>query len=233
MSSDTKIRGILRRLDEQQRSMAWLGKAIGASRQSVQQWLTEGANPRNPDIYDTMFDVLQMANLRDSIVQDTLSETEPGGQQKLKYAGVVPRFEGWINPFEARETTELGLKFLGHNRFATKVVGDSGYDALLPGDLAVWQGDTDPTYGLIVLAQNLNASRCAIKLIEYDKITAKPSLSPVNSGQASSPEEETWTVIARLVGIVRNTDGLKKSWLLESGLRPRHLQEHSPATTTK
>ncbi len=230
MSSERKIRHILQLLDEQDRSMSWLGKAVGATRQSVQQWLTEGASPRDPDVLDRMVEALQGSRLRDSIVtKRLLAELDrpwnPIGRpsSQIRFAGEVPCSSDWGDPLAAEEFIEVEVQFEGSKRFSATVVGDSCYPALLPGDSTIWHADFSPPYGLIVLAQRKGDHGCTVKQLEYDADQGRPRLHPVNKAHGEPEDGEGWGVIARLVAVIRQEDGLKKTWYLPTGLRPRHL----------
>ena len=216
--------------------MSWLGKAVGATRQSVQQWLSEGARPRDPEVLDRMVDALQRSGvagaLRSSIVKEYgLGEldgprapaTYPSAQ--IRFAGQVPCDSEWGDPLAAEELMEVEVQFGGPRRFGATVVGDSCYPALLPGDTTIWHADFSPTYGLIVLAQRKGDHGCTVKQLEYDAERGRPRLHPVNPAHGEPEDGEGWGVIARLVAVLRQEDGLKKTWFLATGLRPRHLAD--------
>ena len=236
MSSERKVRQILQLLDEQDRSMSWLGKAVGATRQSVQQWLSDGARPRDPEVFDRMVEALlssrTAARLRGSVVSmRSLAELDgpripvdyPSAQ--IPFAGQVPCDSEWGDPLAADEFMDVQLQFEHPKRFGATVVGDSCYPALLPGDTTIWHADFSPTYGLIVLAQRKGDHGCTVKQLEYDAERGRPRLHPVNPAHGEPEDGEGWGVIARLVAVLRQEDGLKKTWFLQTGLRPRHLAD--------
>ena len=216
--------------------MSWLAKAVGATRQSVQQWLTEGARPRNPEVLDRMVEALQVGRtagaLRGSIITEHgLGELDrfripvANPSAHIRFAGEVPCASEWGDPLAAEEFMEVEVQFEHPKRFSATVVGDSCYPALLPGDTTIWHADFSPTYGLIVLAQRKGDHGCTVKQLEYDAEGGRPRLHPVNPAHGEPEDGEGWGVIARLVAVLRQEDGLKKTWFLATGLRPRHLAD--------
>lgn len=213
-----KIRSLLR---AHQRSMSWLAKALGTNRQSVQQWLVDGREPRDKKVWEQMRRAILAPMRQTDLDHPRIPVGFPTGQ--IRYAGEVPCSESWGDPLASEEFIELEIQYEHPKRFAAKVVGDSCYPALLPGDLTIWHTDMNPTYGLIVLAQRKGDHGCTVKQLEYDDSLGRPRLLPVNPSRGAPEDGEGWGVIARLVAVLRNTDGLKRSWFLETGLRPKHL----------
>ncbi|HXH62099.1 MAG TPA: S24 family peptidase [Fimbriimonadaceae bacterium] len=219
MSNQAKVEQILDLLERNDRSMSWLAKEVGASRQSVQQWLSEGIVPRDPQVFDRM-----LRALRGSVVShEPLIVREHRLDGSLPFAGVVPCGPEWGDPLSATGSVAIESSYVHSDRFAARVVGHSCYPALLPGDLTVWHVDSSPPYGLIVLAERDGDHGCTVKVLEYDSGVGRSVLKPVNTDQASPPDGEGWSVIARLVAVVRIIDGLRRTWYLEHGIRPRHL----------
>ena len=234
MSNQEKIRKVLGLLELQDRSMAWLGKSLGASRQSVQKWLSGESVPRDGEVYDHMLAALDGSSVRDMFVSDSLVREGynvldrpkiPVGVPtvQMRYAGEVPCSADWGDPLSSEEFIEVEVQFEHPQRFAAKVVGDSCYPALLPSDVTIWHTDLSPTYGLVVLAQRKGDHGCTVKELEYDQNLGRPRLVPVNPAHHAPSDGDGWGVIARLVAVLRTIDGLRRSWYIESGLRPRHL----------
>jgi transcriptional regulator with XRE-family HTH domain len=146
-------------------------------------------------------------------------------QHRIKYAGIVPCSSSWGEPLASEEEREIDGVFAGRNRFLCQVVGDSCWPALRQGDLTVWELDQAPTEGVIVLAQRAEDGACTVKELEYDRAQRRYLLKPVNPDHASPPDGEGWGVTARLVGVIRQSDGPRKTWYWEPGLRPKHLIE--------
>jgi|GEM_PF-3519027 len=147
----------------------------------------------------------------------------PPGKVPMIYAGEVPCSTNWGNPLESTTPIDMDPDFAGPNRYVCRVVNDSCYPALHEGDLTVWQYDLNPPFGTIVLAQRKGDHNCTAKLLRYDATLHAPRLVPINPRVEPPEDGEGWGAIARLVGVERVQDGLKRTWKLESGLRPKHL----------
>jgi len=126
--------------------------------------------------------------------------TSTVARRTITFAGYTPAGD-WGNPLESMATIELDAKFDGPKRFATKMVGDSCYPFLMPGDIAVWQSDMDPPYGAIVLAQRKGDRGCTVKHLEYDDGDGRPRLKPLNQRRSEPEDGDGWGVIARLIGV--------------------------------
>ncbi len=212
---------IIALLKRNQRSMSWLAKSIGVNRQSVQQWLVDNVDPRDRHMWEKM----RRAILGMAFHGDPERTRVSGGTATvyMRYAGEVPCGGEWGDPLASTDTVDVEAQFDNPLRFAARVVGDSCYPALLPGDLTIWQADMNPPYGMIVLAQRKGDHGCTVKSLEYDEKLGRPRLHPVNPASGTPEDGDGWGVIARLVAVVRNTDGLKRTWYLETGLRAKHL----------
>ncbi len=147
--------------------------------------------------------------------------------REVRYAGEVPA-TSWGAPLSADTFEKLDAKFSGRNRFCTRVIGDSCYPALQPGDLAVWESDRNPPYRVIVLAERDEDAGCTVKQLVYDVASGAPKLKPVNPRYESPPNGNGWRATARLVGLIRKTDGPEKTWYWEPGLKPRDLFDTEP-----
>jgi DNA-binding XRE family transcriptional regulator len=142
---------------------------------------------------------------------------------ELPYAGVVPCSSNWGDPLTGGEPMQVDAKFVAPDRFLCRVVGDSCYPALKQGDLTVWEQDTAPNYGVIVLAERSDDHACTVKKLVYDDGEARQRLVPVNPAHTSPPDDEGWGVVARLVGVIRSEDGGERTWLIPGGIRPEVL----------
>jgi SOS-response transcriptional repressor LexA len=91
--------------------------------------------------------------------------------------------------------------------------------------LTIWETDNDPAYGVIVIAERMEDRACTVKELVYDEQAKRSRLRPVNPDMAPPSDDGGWYVTARLVGVVRATDGPERTWFLPVGLRPRHLKE--------
>lgn len=218
MSNKDRADQIKSLLKTQHRSVAWLAKELKISRQAVTLWLAQKSNPRDPQVFDRMLKALGEPELD----RPRIPVGFPKG--RIPFAGEVPCSADWGEPLASEEFIEVEVQFEHPQRFAAKVVGDSCYPALHPGDVTIWHADMSPPFGLIVLAQRKGDHGCTVKRLEYDQDRGRPLLVPVNPAHKKPEDGEGWGVIARLVGVLRTTDGLKKSWYLDSGLRQAHLQ---------
>jgi transcriptional regulator with XRE-family HTH domain len=141
----------------------------------------------------------------------------------IKYAGVVPCSSKWGDPLTSEESRPIEAKFSGFDRFLCKVSGDSCWPALQQGDLTIWEADKQPPYGVIVIAQQSTDGGCTVKELAYDRELHRPRLMPVNPMTDEPEDGDGWYIAARLVGVIRTTDGPEKTWYWPAGLRPSHL----------
>lgn len=150
-------------------------------------------------------------------------EAPPRSTVRMRYAGAVPCSSLWGDPLESTDYVEVPAQFSGQSRFAAKVVADSCYPALQPGDLTVWEPDRNPPYGVIVLAERKGDHGATVKKLVYDPVAGRPRLEPVNATHSAPDDGEGWSVIARLVGVERAAEAPSRTWYWEPGLRPEHL----------
>jgi hypothetical protein len=141
----------------------------------------------------------------------------------MRYAGIVPASTEWGDPLVSEELIEVDGKYVNAKRFAATVAGDSCYPALHRGDLTIWESDPNASYGLIVLAQRKGDHGCTVKELVYDNEAGRSRLHPINPDYEDPDDGDGWGVIARLVAVVRQSDGPEKSWIYPKGLRVRHL----------
>lgn len=203
------------RLDEANLSAAWLARQIGTSRQNLSNWLN-GADPVDPTIWTRLLAAIPTAPLENP----TIPVGFPLVQMPL--AGTVPAGT-WGDPLASEDFIEVEAKFEHRERFAARVIGDSCYPALQQGDLTIWHSDLSPQYGLIVLAQRRGDHGCTVKQLDYDESAARPVLRSINPAHLNPDDGDGWGAIARLVGVIRNHDGLEQTWFLDKGLRPSHF----------
>jgi Peptidase S24-like len=135
----------------------------------------------------------------------------------------VPASTEWGDPLASEELIEVDGKYVNAKRFAATVTGDSCYPALHRGDLTIWESDPNASYGLIVLAQRNGDHGCTVKELVYDNEAGRSRLHPINPDYEDPDDGDGWGVIARLVAVVRQSDGPEKSWFYPKGLRVRHL----------
>ncbi len=125
-----------------------------------------------------------------------------GPKVQMAYFGNIPDEQGWHDPFESAAVIEMDAKFAHARRFVGKIVGDQWHPQLCQGDLTVWHLDTSPQFGTIVLTGGGEA--------------------PCNLVELAHDTKDS--VLARLIAVIRLTDGLEQTWSLPSGLRFRHLE---------
>ena len=210
----------------------WLAEQLGISQSRLSNWERGKHDPSSSEI-KKIAKVLGVAEevLTDGVAQPPLSVRESGlsypripvgfPKAKIRYAGDVPAGD-WGDPLASEEFVEIESEFEHPKRFECRVVGMSCYPALHPGDQTIWHSDLNPPPGHIVLAQRKGDHGCTVKELVWDEKLGRNVLHPLNGSE--SPEDgEGWGVIARLVAVIRTVDGLKKTWYLPSGIRPKHL----------
>lgn len=144
-------------------------------------------------------------------------------KSRMIYAGETPCSTNWGDPLSGGDDIEIDARFAGRNRFVTRFVNDSCYPALKEGDLGIWQLDNRPPFGTIILAQRKGDHACTAKLLAIDNVSLTPKLLPINTQTEPPSNGDGWGAIARLVGVIRDEDGLEQTWLRSSGLRPKDL----------
>jgi len=153
----------------------------------------------------------------------TFASVVPIGKIRMIYAGETPCSTNWGDPLSGGEDIEVDARFAGRDRFVTRFVNDSCYPALKEGDLGIWERDNRPNFGVIVLAQRKGDHACTAKMLAVDTKTLTPKLLPINPQTEPPSNGEGWGAIARLVGVIRDEDGLEQTWHRPSGLRPKDL----------
>lgn len=199
---------------------AWLARRIKESKQNVTNWLGS-TSPSDSSIWDKMLDALPQHIVGEQTPTDSRTLME------IPMAGEVPAGT-WGDPLESSERVSVDPKYAEENgRFLCKIVGDCCYPALHQGDTTVWQTDKTPPYGVIVLAQRSSGHECTVKELVFDQEARRARLMPINPQYEEADDFDGWYVVARLVGVIRNVDGLEKSWYIRQGIRARHLIDGS------
>lgn len=203
-----------------------LAEIVGLSRSMVNM-MERGERVVQPDVIAAIMDTYP--DTPDAPIDGVLRMTgsapraQPEIIWELPYAGIVPCSGTWGDPLDGTESKPIDPDFTGPNRFICRVAGDSCWPALKPGDITVWEKDTSPAPGVIVLAQRMEDSACTVKELGWDEVRSRHVLIPVNPLYEAPPDGEGWQVAARLIGVVRTSEGPKKTWLEPDGLQPKHL----------
>jgi SOS-response transcriptional repressor LexA len=71
-----------------------------------------------------------------------------------------------------------------------------------------------------VIAHRSDDNACTVKELVYED---GPKLHPINPTHDPIENESEWSVIARLVGVIRKSEGLEMTWRQDEGLKKRHL----------
>lgn len=124
----------------------------------------------------------------------------------------------WSDPLDTDydEWIEVDLFMSGKGRFACEIVGDSMYDLLWPGDVAIWQESRNPKLGTIVIAKNRDRQATAAQLRHDGEKFYLHKLNP----RYPAVESDHWECLGYLVGIVR-TQGTKRVTVYDpEGIRP-------------
>lgn len=217
----------------------WLVKVLGEkNKQKVYNWLNKGQSPRDASTWDKMLSALEEEAARRQLTraekrQPTLPQTEgqllgppliPVGFKmfKMPFAGFVPAGE-WGDPLASEDFVDVEYRYEHPRRYAASVIGDSCYPALQPGDFTVWHSDPAPPYGTIVLAQRKGDHGCTVKELVWDDARQRSTLHPINAAYGEPEDGDGWGIIARLVAVERNEDGVIRNWFQPAGLRRRHL----------
>lgn len=220
----------------------WLVDALQIPRknkQNVYNWLNRGQSPRDESLWDKMLSALEEEAARRELTrserrQPSLPETKellgdpmiPVGYKmfKMPFAGLVPAGE-WGDPLASEDFIDVEYRYEHPRRFACKVIGDSCWPALQPGDLTIWHQDIAPPYGVIVLAQRKGDHGCTVKELVYDAERKRPVLNPINDTYGEPEDGEGWGIIARLVAVERMEDGVMRNWYSAPGMRRKSLDK--------
>ena len=122
----------------------------------------------------------------------------------------------WTDPFEA-DTFEFVPPEMGdeRGRFSCRVLGDSMYDLLLPGDLCVFQASPIPKIGTVIMYRSPD-NLVTIKELKHDGKAF--ILHPLNPAYEDVPA--TGISLGYLVGIVREIGSRKVTVYDSTGIRP-------------
>lgn len=203
--------------DGQFAHLARLMEGSDKRRQNYRNWMTGERTPEDPEIYDR---ILAALTGRSEVARPLI----PVGFRpfRMRFAGVVPAGD-WGDPLESEEFIEVDSKFESPRAFAARVIGDSCYPALQPGDITIWTSDNNPPFGRIVLAQRKGDHGCTVKELLWDAQRSRSTLSPINPAYSEPDDGDGWGVIAKLTGVIRMIDGLERTWRQPDGLTSRHL----------
>lgn len=217
------LRQIRINLDMQQEDFA---QRIGSSRGLV-SLMERGQRTITPETIAAVRDAFPTAPAAPTgpevdVLGPTLGEDRIG---LIRYVGVVPCSSDWGDPLEAQDMRPIDNKFVAKNRFMARVVGNSCWPALKQGDMTVWESDLAPPSGLIVLAQRSEDQACTVKqLIEGPD--GQPTLKAINPNSTVPTLEDGFSVVARLIGVIRNDDG-ESTIYKPAGIRPESLIDNS------
>lgn len=122
----------------------------------------------------------------------------------------------WTDPFES-ETFEYVPPEMGEarGRFAARILSDSCYDLLWPGDIAVFQKDETPRIGQVILYRSRDR-RITVKQLKHSG--ENYVLHPLNPTYDDEPADGE--VVGFLVGIVRQDGSRRVTIYDEHGIRP-------------
>lgn len=223
------VRKWLRRIrDEYELTQEGLAESIGVSRSAVGMYETGSGIPdETMAIIRSKFPIVPPpADVQ--VMPKVLSAPMfpvSFGKAQMRYAGIVPASSDWGDPLSSEIPIEVDAKFYKARRFVCRVVGNSCEPALYQGDVTIWESDRNPASGKLVIAQRVGDSACTVKVLEYDPIEGHPILCPVNKDCDAPPDGDGWEVIARLVGVERQTEGPEKTWYWPAGLSVRQLTQ--------
>lgn len=218
--------GLIRVLKQRKRSIIWLSKQLGITRQTIHNWAEQRSNPRDSSTWDKIAELLDVP----------VSELhDPGHKELPEISGPLfpvsyqlipmPLYSpvpcgNWVEPEETEDFIELDAKFSGPRRFAAKILGDSCYPVLHQGDVAIFQQDYNPSTGLIVLARRLSDHAATVKVLAYDSVNRRYKLKAINPESEDADDINGWQVYAYLVGMVRVVNGTEISMYNPHGIRP-------------
>jgi SOS-response transcriptional repressor LexA len=122
----------------------------------------------------------------------------------------------WTDPFDSDQTEPIPGFMATPVTFVVSVDGDSMYDLLEPGDLAVFVQHPQPQIGLIVVARN-HEGGMTIKQLKHDG--REYVLHPLNPSYDDILASR-WHTEGYLVGIIRDHAGERTIRHNPKGLRP-------------
>lgn len=201
------------------------GLIIGKSRSTVNM-MERGERTVRPEVIAAIMTELPDTPLPptgDVVPTGSMLSAPSAIRWELPYAGTVPCSGDWGDPLEGTELRPVDPDFTGSGRYICRVAGMSCYPALMEGDMTIWEEDRDPAPGVIVLAQRTADSACTVKQLQWSDSNSRYTLVPVNREFEAPPDDDGWEVVARLVGVIRKVNGIKRTWLNDEGLRPSHL----------
>lgn len=218
-------------LDEIGMSARQLAIRAGIAPQSLHAWLNGDYSPRDDGVWSKLLALLEQERSRKQLVREQAAKYGANVLDRpkipigfpltaMRYAGQVPCSTEWGDPLASEEFIEVEAQFEGPRRYAAKVVGDSCYPALVPGDITVWEQDLSPPYGVIVLAQRKPDHGCTVKQLTHDG--QRPHLTPLNPNYSEPDDGPGWGVVARLVAVLR-PGPIRRTWYSEYGIKPRDM----------
>lgn len=179
------------------KSLTWLAQEIGVNRQALTNWLEGTSNPRDETVWDRIRERLESlgAGVGPPLYPVGTPET-PVPFWPWHAAG------GWCNPEESIDWFDLPHFLLKPNRIVTQVQGTSMEPMIFEGDYLVFQLDSAPRYGRVVIARNHNGG-ATVKVLRRAP-DGTPKLEPVNTSHDCPDLADGLINIGYLVAILRD-----------------------------
>jgi hypothetical protein len=136
----------------------------------------------------------------------------------LPEAPAVPCSD-WSDPLSVdyESFIEVDPIFALRGRFACRIIGDSMYPLLHPGDLCIWHAEPNPKLGTVIIARNgQNEATCA-QLKHNGEQFVLHKLNP----RYPDAESDHWASIGYLVGIIREEGSSYTTIYDPNGIRPK------------
>lgn len=122
----------------------------------------------------------------------------------------------WTDPLESEDLEEVPPEMAEiAGRFCCRVLGDSCYDLLHPGDLAVFQSDHVERLGKMVIHRSPD-KRVTVKQLKHDG--ERFILHPLNPSYKDEPA--TGRILGYLIGIVRQSGSRRLTVYDRYGISP-------------
>ncbi|MCW5941071.1 MAG: hypothetical protein KIS66_02495 [Fimbriimonadaceae bacterium] len=198
---DPRAEDVERLLAKHNKSLAWLGRQLGVSRQTVHNWISGASAPRDESVWDAMLAKLPKR------------EPEPLGpprnaaylpEIRLPLWPALPANGDWDEPQGAEDWIEvpsfLGTTPRSPERVVATIRGDSMSPRLHDGDLVVVELDPSPRTGRIVVARTEDGE-VTVKTLLRDK-HGDHVLQAVNKEHRVVPKESC--VVGYIVAVLRN-----------------------------
>lgn len=148
-------------LNKRERTITWLAKQIGTSKQSVHSWLMEGRFPRDPSVWEQMKMVLAPQDFRTTTGSFLMTEALPTVSMPVLRSGSG----GSGDNSDTKGSIDVPVQLNYPDYRALELFGSSMEEHLRPGDILIFRQSPHPRIGYVSAIER--DGEILVKQIDY------------------------------------------------------------------